>query len=237
MVIKPPQAQLHMEVLLRAGIPPIMQVAEPGAQGIVTGIQGMGVRTPSAAAVAAATVGLAIDMHIPNGGMLTMGAQSMIVAAGVPALVRLVGRTFNVEGAMPKVHIIIAPVVTSWGICCSIECVNDGRLNLLGLRLNGAFKDFRLAEIFFGVLSGFLNCRSRFLHIDSAFSVNPKLVAGIHGFGPFLFSIMVNSSSMRWYRRSNFMRGDSNRSDKMARAHPAMGFVSKSFVKTNDRST
>jgi hypothetical protein len=54
---------------------PIMTVGEPGAHGAgVTGMQGMGVRTPMAAAVAAATVGLAMDVHIANGGILTTGA-------------------------------------------------------------------------------------------------------------------------------------------------------------------
>lgn len=115
-VMTPPQAHMQVEVLFKAGMAPIMQVGEPGVQGAVTGMQGIGVRTPSAAAVAAATVGLAIDMHIANGGILTIGAQSMIVAAGAPAMVLFVGSTFRVEGAMPKVHIIMAPVVTSWGI-------------------------------------------------------------------------------------------------------------------------
>jgi hypothetical protein len=113
MVITPPQEHIQVEVLLRAGMPPIMQVAEPGVQGAVTGMQGMGVRTPNAAAVAAATVGLAMDMHIAKGGMLTIGAQSIIVAAGVPAIVLLVGSTDRTEGAMPKEHIIMAPAVTS----------------------------------------------------------------------------------------------------------------------------
>jgi hypothetical protein len=111
--IIPPQAHVHMEVLLRAGMPPIIQVGDPGVQGAVTGMQGIGVRTPRAAAVAAATVGFAMDMHMANGGMLTIGAQSMVVAAGAPAMVLFVGSTFSVEGAMPNVHIIMAPVVTS----------------------------------------------------------------------------------------------------------------------------
>src|SRR5690242_9595675 len=111
--IIPPQAQVHMEVLSRAGIPPIITVGQPGVQGVVTGMQGMGVRTPSAAAVAAATIGLAMDMHMANGGILTMGAQSMMVAAGAPAMVLLMGSTLSVEGAIPNVHIIMAPVVTS----------------------------------------------------------------------------------------------------------------------------
>jgi hypothetical protein len=49
-------------VLFSAGIPPISTVGEPGAQGVVVaGMHGIGVSTPSAAAVAAATVGLAGD--------------------------------------------------------------------------------------------------------------------------------------------------------------------------------
>jgi len=111
--ITPPQEHMHVEVLFKAGMPPIITVAEPGTQGAVTGMQGIGVSTPRAAAVAAATVGLAMDMHMPNGGMLTMGAQSMMVAAGAPAMVLFVGKTLSVDGAMPKVHIIMAPVVTS----------------------------------------------------------------------------------------------------------------------------
>src|SRR5438552_16581734 len=104
---------MHLEVLFSAGIPPIMQVGEPGAHGTVTGMQGIGVSTPRAAAVAAATIGLAIEKHMPNGGMFTIGAQSIILAAGVVAMVRLIGSTLRTEGAIPKAHIIIAPAVTS----------------------------------------------------------------------------------------------------------------------------
>src|SRR5438067_3794652 len=100
---------MHLDVLLSAGIPPIMQVAEPGTHGAVTGMQGIGVNTPNAAAVAAATMGFAMDMHTPNGGMFAIGMQSIMVAAGVPAIVRLVGSTTRDEGATPKEHIIKAP--------------------------------------------------------------------------------------------------------------------------------
>jgi hypothetical protein len=82
-VITPPQVHMQVHVLFRAGMLPIMQVAEPGVQGdVVTGMQGIGVNTPRAAAVAEATVGLAIDMHIPKGGMLVIGTKSMMFAAG-----------------------------------------------------------------------------------------------------------------------------------------------------------
>src|SRR5580692_6507345 len=96
---------------------PSMTFAEPGAHGAgITGTQGIGVNTPSAAAVAAATVGLAIELHMPKGGMFTIGLLSMMLAADVPHMHLFAGRTFNVLGASPKLHIIIAPVVTSCGM-------------------------------------------------------------------------------------------------------------------------
>jgi hypothetical protein len=118
MVIAPPHMQLHMELLFSAGMLAIMTVAEPGDQGAaVFGMHGMGVNTPSAAAVAEATVGFAIDMHMPKGGMFTMGLLSMMFAAGGPAPMTLfAGSTLNVLGATPNEHIIIAPETTSWAI-------------------------------------------------------------------------------------------------------------------------
>jgi hypothetical protein len=109
---------MHLEVLLSAGMFPIITVAEPGAQGAaVAGTQGMGVSTPMAAAVAAATVGFAMELHIPNGGILAIGLLSMIFAAGgPPAMTLLAGRTLRVLGARPKLHINTAPEVT----CCGI---------------------------------------------------------------------------------------------------------------------
>jgi hypothetical protein len=81
---------MHFEVMFNAGAFPTMTVGEPGTHGaVVLGMHGMGVKTPIAAAVAEATVGLASDMHIPKGGMLAMGLLSMMVAAGVPT--RVVG--------------------------------------------------------------------------------------------------------------------------------------------------
>lgn len=86
--ITPPQEHINLELLLRAGMLPIRTVGDPGAHGAaVTGTHGMGVRTPNAAAVAAATVGLEGELHMPNGGMLEMGMLSMMVAAsGPPAM-------------------------------------------------------------------------------------------------------------------------------------------------------
>src|SRR6266478_6291841 len=70
MVMTPAHMHMHMEELLRAGCLPIKTVGDPGVHGaVVAGMQGMGVNTPRAAAVAEATVGFAMDMHIPKVGM------------------------------------------------------------------------------------------------------------------------------------------------------------------------
>jgi hypothetical protein len=54
---------------------PIKTVGAPGAHGAgVTGMQGIGVNTPRAAVVAAATVGFAMEEQVPKGEMFTMGA-------------------------------------------------------------------------------------------------------------------------------------------------------------------
>jgi hypothetical protein len=112
--ISPAQQHRHLLELFKAGIPPIRTVGEPGTQGVVTGMHGIGVKTPSAAAVAAATMGLAIDVQVPNDGILSIGAKSMIVAAGVPsAFVMFTGSTIKLPGAAPKLHLIIAPIFTN----------------------------------------------------------------------------------------------------------------------------
>ena len=72
--ITPPQLHMHLHVLFTAGFPPTSTVGLPGAQGAdVTGMQGIGVSTPSAAAVAAATCGFAMEVHMPKGIMFTIG--------------------------------------------------------------------------------------------------------------------------------------------------------------------
>jgi hypothetical protein len=76
-----------------AGAPPACIFGEPPFHGkVVTGMQGMGVSTPKAAAVAAATCGLAGDAQTPKGEMLTSGAMSYTFAA------RVGGRTFRTPG-------------------------------------------------------------------------------------------------------------------------------------------
>ena len=117
-MITPPNEQVHIEALLSAGCPPTRTVGDPGAHGAaVIGVHGIGVSTPSAAAVAAATVGLAIDMHMPNGKMLTNGLLSMMFAAGLFSIItRLVGSTVSVPGAAPNEQAIDADMMTGWPI-------------------------------------------------------------------------------------------------------------------------
>jgi hypothetical protein len=99
----PPQAHLHLEFLVSAFLFAIFTLLEPGFHGPgITGIQGMGVSTPIAAEVAADTVGLDMDLHIPKGGILTIGILSITVAAGnLSANVLLMGGTMRVLGVRP----------------------------------------------------------------------------------------------------------------------------------------
>ena len=82
-VINPAYAHMSLLFKFSAGLFPINTVALPGTHGAVnTGIHGWGVRTPNAAAVADATAGLAIEVHIPKGGIFTIALLSIIVARG-----------------------------------------------------------------------------------------------------------------------------------------------------------
>src|SRR5471032_2785459 len=102
--IAPPQLHRHFETLSSAGILAINTVGAPGTHGaMVIGMHGIGVGTPSAAAVAAITIGLAIELHIPNGMMFTIGMWSMMLAAGGPSANTLFfGSTTSDDGAAPK---------------------------------------------------------------------------------------------------------------------------------------
>jgi hypothetical protein len=109
----PPQLHINLDEFCSAGIPPIITVGHPGAQGAaVTGIQGIGVSTPNAAAVAAITMGLAGQLHMPNGGTFIIGLLSMMLAAGAPAITRFAGNTDKTLGATPKLHCRVAPAAT-----------------------------------------------------------------------------------------------------------------------------
>jgi hypothetical protein len=117
----PAQVHMSLDVLSSAGMLPSSTVGAPGAQGAgVIGMQGIGVNTPKAAVVAAATVGLARLVHTPNGMMFTMGLLSMMLAAGMLLVsILLSGKTTRVLGARPKLHCSIAPEQTCMGIFVS----------------------------------------------------------------------------------------------------------------------
>lgn len=90
----------------------------PGAQGAaITGIQGIGVKTPAAAAVAEATVGLAMLWHMPNGMIFAIGLLSIMLPAGLFCTFGRIGSiTIKLEGAIPKEHWSKAPAVTNFAI-------------------------------------------------------------------------------------------------------------------------
>jgi hypothetical protein len=87
----------------------------PGVHGAtVIGTHGIGVSTPRAAVVAAATTGLVGDVHIPKVGMFTTGANAVIFAASILLAMTggPVGMTISEAGARPKGHAIMAPITT-----------------------------------------------------------------------------------------------------------------------------
>ena len=117
MLMTPANAQFNLQVLFSAGMPRNNSVGDPGAHGAGSvGVQGMGVKTPSAAVVAAATAGFASEVHMMNGGTLTNGMLSMMFALGGPSLSTWGEVTASVEGPVPNVHCIIAPIHTSCAI-------------------------------------------------------------------------------------------------------------------------
>lgn len=104
MEMTPPQLHIHLLELFNAGLPQTSTVGEPGVHGAAhTGTHGIGVSTPRAAEVAAATVGLAILLHIPKviGGF----GISIIVAAGSFEFSTVICEvTTSGAGATPKLH-------------------------------------------------------------------------------------------------------------------------------------
>jgi len=118
MLITPAHMHINVDVLSSVGISASRTVGAPGTHGAtVMGMQGIGVNTPIAAAVAAATIGFAGEMHMANGIMLTIGMKSMMLASGTSSVITMfVGSTISELGAMPIVHINVAPMQTCIGI-------------------------------------------------------------------------------------------------------------------------
>src|SRR5690242_11257087 len=117
-VITPAHMQFRIDVLLSAGKFLSRTVGEPGTHGAgVAGMQGCGVSTPRAAAVAAATWGLAGLMHMPKGMMFFIEMWSMMFAAGWKLVFTIFsGVTTKTLGVMPIVHPSNAPLQTCSGI-------------------------------------------------------------------------------------------------------------------------
>ena len=81
------------------------------------GIQGIGVKTTAAAAVAEATVGLAMLWHMPKGMIFAIGLLSIMLPAGLFCTFGRIGSTtIKLEGAIPKEHWSKAPAVTNFAI-------------------------------------------------------------------------------------------------------------------------
>ena len=101
----------------------MVTVLAPGIQGAeVAGMHGIGVRTPSAAAVALATVGLVGLRHIPKLGILTMGAESNVVATTrLFTVTPWPGMIFKGPGEVPILHCISAYAATKSAISGTIE--------------------------------------------------------------------------------------------------------------------
>ena len=116
--ICPPQVHINLHVSVKAGFFPISTVGEPGAHGPgITGTQGMGVKTPKAADVALATVGLDNELHTPKGMIFFIGILSIIVPTDfLLPITWFGGVTLKTLGAAPKVHMSCAPTVTNIAI-------------------------------------------------------------------------------------------------------------------------
>lgn len=113
-IVPPPNPQVNVHPTVRHGFPPASVVVCAAVHVPAgTSVQGCGVNTPSAAAVAACTAGFISDVHMANGGRFVLGAQSVTVATGIfPISTFVCDVTFNTLGAVPKVHMHCVPVVT-----------------------------------------------------------------------------------------------------------------------------
>ena len=86
-------------------------VLVPDQGGMKTGTQGIGVRTPMAAEVAAATVGFACDVHIPKVGNSAGVALNSFNAGAFDVMI--VGSPMaTVQGASPLSHMQVEPELT-----------------------------------------------------------------------------------------------------------------------------
>ena len=91
-----------------------MTVGLPGAHGaLVFGTQGAGVKKTGGGRLVA---GFATELHIPKGGIFALGLLSMMVAVGAEVITVVCALATSEEGAVPKVHSMLAPVHTQKAI-------------------------------------------------------------------------------------------------------------------------
>lgn len=141
--ITPPHIHISFELLFNAGKFAKSTVGEPGTQGAeMAGIHGIGVNTPSAAAVAEATVGFAIELHIPKGRIFTNGTLSIIFAAGIVLITLLLGSTIRQDGAAPKLHWSCAPPQTKKPIIIPMPQNRNALGNFVAHGLGSSFIHF-----------------------------------------------------------------------------------------------
>jgi hypothetical protein len=80
-----PHSHLILQLSIKAGWPFTSTLFLPPVQDdMITGVQGISCNFPFAAVVAAATVGLARDLHFPKGVMFITNLLSLIFAMGRP---------------------------------------------------------------------------------------------------------------------------------------------------------
>ncbi len=116
--ICPPQMHMHLEDFVINGAPPTSTRDEEIQGAGVTGMHGMGVSTPKAAAVADATTGFAIDRHKPKGVILISGLLSMMLPTGGPwPNTRLIGSTFSGAGVSPMLQRNKLPLTSGFDTC------------------------------------------------------------------------------------------------------------------------
>jgi hypothetical protein len=123
-VITPAYAHMHCDASSSALTPLMVTLAEPGVHGDSSGTHGWGTSGP--AEEAAATVGLASDVHKPKVGIFSSDT-SVITPAEVVAETATLD-TVNSAGTVPNVHAIAAPVET-WFATVYLPCLPPGRLS------------------------------------------------------------------------------------------------------------
>lgn len=112
----PPHEHWHVEPLSSAATWPIVTRDDPGVHGDRTGTHGCGTSDP--ALEAAATCGLASEVHSPNGGTL-LWPTSVTTPAGCVADTCCPDAE-NVDGVVPNEQARLAPVQTCLGTTSTV---------------------------------------------------------------------------------------------------------------------